>query len=118
MRYALERLELSFDQHVKNQNQIPDHEQTKIILAEINAEKETIKSYLKQEVFTFQEEKCLELFVQQYQNALIRLANEVFSFNNKDLPALNALAENYLQAITDLLFFIENYFTRYFNLNE
>ena len=118
MRYVLERLELSFDQHVKYQNQIPDHEQTQIILGEINAEKEMIKSYLKQEVFTFQEEKRLELFVQQYQSALIRLANEVFNFNNKDLPALNALAENYLQAITDLLFFIENYFTRYFNLNE
>ena len=55
MRYVLERLELSFDQHVKNQNQIPDHEQTQIILGEINAEKEMIKSYLKQEVFTFQE---------------------------------------------------------------
>ena len=118
MRYVLERLELSFDQHVKNQNQIPDHEQTQIILGEINAEKEMIKSYLKQEVFTFQEEKRLELFVQQYQSALIRLANEVFNFNNKDLPALNALAENYLQAITDLLFFIENYFTRYFNLTQ
>lgn len=46
------------------------------------------------------------------------MANDVFNTKNCVIPASNNLKENYLQVITELLSFIENHFTRYFNLDE
>lgn len=118
MSYALERLEKSINQHVITQTTTHDTQQIQIILAEINFEKEEIKKHIQTEVFSFKKDKRLELFIQQYQCALIRLANDVFNAKNKEVTTFNRLSENYLQVITELLFFIENHFTRYFNLDE
>ena len=118
MSYALENLEISINKYLKTENTTQDLAQIQTILQEIHSEKEEIKKHITTQVFSIKKEKRIELFIQQYKCALIRLVNAVFNFKNTALPALAALAEIYLLVITDLLFFIENHFTRYFNLNE
>lgn len=84
----------------------------KILLDKVRNEIERIKKTLIHEVFTFEDERHLERYIQYHQLALIGLLDRVNI--NKPEPSSNATDIFYIQ-LEELLRFIERHFSKYFD---
>lgn len=81
----------------------------------VGAEVERIKRTLIHEVFTFEDERHLERYIQYHQQALIRLMDRTALFFNDSGSELPQFHQEYYSALEGLLRFIERHFTRYFD---
>lgn len=99
-----------------------DPSQTNLIVLSDNIiqEVENIRQELVRSVFAISRPVEAECLIQNYQTVLIRLLDEVYAFKaaiSHDKNAEN-LYNSIIDALSTLLFFIEKYFARYFNIDE
>lgn len=82
-------------------------------------ETENIRKHLVGSLFNLQEQNELESLVQNYQSVIIRLLDDLYAFKlkakNKDLIRLYTSISSFL---SDILSYLETYFSKYFNVNE
>lgn len=99
----------------------------KLILAfkkELSNEIEIIKSNFISAVYTIEEERYTELYIQFHQTALIRLAGNLLNYvEPENLNAISnsisneVLSQHIYQSLQELLSFIETHFSKYFDQN-
>jgi hypothetical protein len=90
------------------------------ILQEALQETDKIRSALVAQVFQFTKEKEIELFIQNYQEALTHLLDQLYRQQPglaQSSPAQVAFYESFYQPILGLLSFIEDRFSAYFDKN-
>ena len=90
------------------------------VIQQSEALRDSLRQQMMLQVFSLTKEKATELFVQQHQAVLIRLLDEVH--NHLQHACIDAQAIPLYKAISEqlgfVLDFIENYFSKYFNLDE
>ncbi|HRJ29731.1 MAG TPA: hypothetical protein PLV21_04075 [Cyclobacteriaceae bacterium] len=115
VRYELQELEKlisSGDQTIrdeKHRNSLKDA---------IKQEVERIKQTFIHEVFTFEDERHLERYIQYHQRALIQLMDKAALFINSDNPVdrnRKQFYELFYTGLEELLLFVERHFTKYFD---
>lgn len=74
-----------------------------------------IKQTFVNEVFTFQDERHLERYIQYHQQALIMLMDETLKIINDDKDDLHKLYQSAYNCLDDLLTYIERHFSKYFD---
>lgn len=96
-------------------------EQIRIALSKIAEEKEKQQLLIKTHVFGLTEERQIELFLKQYQNALTNLLDKAlqnFKYFSANTSALKELANEIIICLNELLSFIEDRFSTYIALDE
>lgn len=77
-----------------------------------------IRIYLREQFFSDQEEKRLELFVQRCQVSVIQFIDTLFDYSNHPvIPAIKKVYQSLIQIFEELLNFIQYRFAAYFNLD-
>ena len=121
MKYALERIDnivLRTLHPSKISATNPTVNEIQEIYTFAAAEHDHIIDQLKNEFFSIQEEKQLELFVQRYQSSIIHLADILVQYiDGVKESRFQKLYKVLLAILERLLSFIENYFCRYFDLD-
>lgn len=84
-------------------------------LEPVRNEVERIKSKLIHEVFTFEDERHLERYIQYHQQGIITLLDKTSSLINPNHPESASLIQTFYQGLDDLLTFVERHFTKYFD---
>jgi hypothetical protein len=90
------------------------------LLKESEKEKEAVRSHLMNEAFSRKNEKELELFIERYQTFIGRLLDNI----HKNLKTegityeIKKLYEGVSEHLEEVMSFIENYFSKYFNLDQ
>ena len=123
MKYKLDILD-SIIQDAINSPEISKKE-FKNLKKTVQTESSQIKKALVKEVFSLENDKCIELYIRNHQNALIRLSDKIFENLNqsgdKDIwtslgdPQAFTLKKMVHYEIDTILTFIKSYFSRYFN---
>ena len=73
---------------------------------------------MKNDFFSLKEEKQLKLYVQRYQSSIIHLADNLVRYIEEvNNITIQKLYKDLLNTLESLLAFIENYFSKYFDLN-
>lgn len=86
----------------------------------ISSEIENIRRHLIASLFNLEKQSDVESLVQNYQSVIIRLLDDVYTYHLDQAENDSAL-ELYSAIITplsDILSFIENYFAKYFNIDQ
>lgn len=121
MKYALERIDnivLRILHPSKITASNPTVKEIQAIYTFAAAEHDHIIDQLKNEFFSIQEEKQLELYVQRYQSSIIHLADTLVQYiDGVKESRFQKLYKVLLAILERLLSFIENYFSRYFDLD-
>lgn len=111
--FELERLIASGDGE-RSDNDIADPS----LSSKITTETSRIKQKFIDEVFSFEDERHLERYIQYHQQAIIGLMDKVALFLHTDVliqPARKAFYSMVYPALEELLTFIERHFTKYFD---
>jgi hypothetical protein len=121
MDYELEKWD-RFISNTLNQTKNVQLDQQNILAlsAQSASSRDSVRQQMMQQVFSLTKEKATELFVQQHQAVLIRLLDEVHKHLqdiNPD-PQVTDLYKTISEHLGFVLNFIENYFSKYFNLDE
>lgn len=92
----------------------------KMLLDTSSIDIESIRRRLVACLFNLDKQSDIESLVQNYQSVIIRLLNDLYSYQvnhgkNKNLVKLYTSLSEYL---SDILSYIENYFSKYFNIDE
>lgn len=115
VRYELQELEKlisSGDQTIR------DEKQGVTLKEAVRQEVERIKQTFVHEVFSFEDERHLERYIQYHQQALIRLMDKVALFINSENPSdqqRKQFYEIFYPGLEELLLFVERHFTKYFD---
>lgn len=121
MKYALERIDnivLRTLHPSKITATNPTVNEIKEIYTFAAAEHDHIIDQLKNEFFSIQKEKQLELFVQRYQSSIIHLADILVQYiEGTKESKIQKLYKVLLVLLERLLSFIEDFFSRYFDLD-
>ncbi len=83
----------------------------------VNKEIERIKQTFVHEIFSFEDERHLERYIQYHQQALIRLMDKLATLNgdvetNRDRDTAYLI---FYSSLEDLLYFVERHFSKYFD---
>lgn len=123
-RYVLEWLDLLITVTLnpdKTEISAINDSQLKAIIARIDKEKNEIKSYLNEHVFSLINESDIKSLVNRHHSALIILLDDAF-VNKKKVPAKKSLIKTVYEALIisldELLSFIEVRFSKYLALEE
>ena len=81
----------------------------------IRLEVERIKQTLVQEVFSFEDERHLERYIQYHQQSLIQLMDKCALALNNLVPQGKEFYQIFYSGFEDILTFIERHFTKYFD---
>jgi hypothetical protein len=116
IKYELQELErlISFGELKPNREEGQDLN----VREKVKNEVERIKQTLVYEVFSFEDERHLERYIQYHQQALIRLMDKAAVLLTIDNPGdLNQknLFQIFYNALDELLSFVERHFTKYFD---
>ena len=105
---------LEFEQLLSTEDQKTSGRETDAILVEIiQKEVERIKQTFIHEVFTFEDERHLERYIQYHQQALIRFMDKIGLVDEKHFsPARQKIFYN---GFEELLSFVERHFVKYFD---
>ncbi|MBX2956200.1 MAG: hypothetical protein KF846_08585 [Cyclobacteriaceae bacterium] len=110
--HVLEQLLTAEDQSIH------DEKQQHVLKDTVQKEVERIKQTFVHEVFSFEDERHLERYIQYHQQALIRLMDKSALFmtsdNVKDRKR-KLFHEVFYAGLEELLLFVERHFTRYFD---
>ena len=121
MKYALERIDnivLRTLHPSKITASNPTVKEIQAIYIFAAAEHDHIIDQLKNEFFSIQKEKQLELYVQRYQSSIIHLADTLVQYiDGVKESRFQKLYKDLLGILERLLSFIEDYFSRYFDLD-
>ena len=121
MKYALERIDnlvLRTLCPIKISDSKLTVQEIQEIQAFTTAEHAHIIDHWKQDFFSLKEEKELELYVQRYQSSIIHLADKLIHYIDEvNDPVIQKLYRDQLNNLESLLAFIEDYFSKYFDLN-
>lgn len=115
VRYELQELEKlisSGDQTIR------DEKQRISLKEEVKKEIDRIKQTFIHEVFSFEDERHLERYIQYHQQALIRLMDKAALFINSENPSdaqRKQFYEIFYSGLEELLLFVERHFTKYFD---
>lgn len=115
VRYELQELEKlisSGDQTILDEKQHSDLKNT------VGSEIERIKQTFVHEVFSFEDERHLERYIQYHQQALIRLMDKSALFIHTENPAdqkRKKFYEVFYAGLEELLLFVERHFAKYFD---
>jgi hypothetical protein len=82
---------------------------------QINAEVDRIKQTLVQEVFSFEDERHLERYIQYHQQSLIQLMDKSALFANDSATKSKEFYQIFYSGFEDILTFVERHFTKYFD---
>lgn len=123
MEYELEKWDrfISMMLHPSNlENFIINEENIKLFIDQSETKRDSVRQQMIQTVFSLSKEKATELFVQQHQAVLIRLLDTVHEFGQLQTldPSVKGLYSQIGEHLGFILDFIENYFSKYFNLDE
>ncbi|NOT73433.1 MAG: hypothetical protein HOP08_00795 [Cyclobacteriaceae bacterium] len=83
----------------------------------LKAESERIRNTLINEVFSFEDERHLERYIQYHQQAIIQLMDEVARKELDHHTSSMRLNVHFYNVLAGLLQFIERYFSKYFDQN-
>jgi|GEM_PF-1392256 len=90
------------------------------LITQSQTDRDKVRRQMIRQAFRLSKEKAMELFVQQHQSVLIRLLDMVHQ--HQQIPDLDEvtlhLYRNISSHLEEVLQFIEQYFTKYFNLDE
>ncbi len=92
----------------------------KTISDAVSIEIENIRTHLIVSLFNLEKQSEVESLVQNYQSVIIRLLDDLYTYqldqagNNNVLALYSAISTS----LSDILSFIENYFTKYFNIDQ
>lgn len=90
------------------------------LLVQSQSSHDKVRKQMIQQAFSFSKEKAKEMFVQQHQAVLIRLLDKVYQY--KQCKGLDETTSKLYSTISihleAMLHFIEQYFSRYFSLEE
>ncbi|HEY5405907.1 MAG TPA: hypothetical protein VIJ92_02420 [Ginsengibacter sp.] len=122
MRYALERLDLLITVTV-NPKLIIEKEITDLLkqewISKAEIEKENIRLFLMRKAFKLENEKTLELLIQQYQASVIVLLDTLFTYaNENNIPDLHDSYTLLLKILEDTLSNIGHRYAKYFNQDD
>ena len=121
MKYALERIDnivLRTLHPSKISATNPTFNEIQELYTFAAAEHDHIIDQLKSEFFSIQKEKQLELFVQRYQSSIIHLADILIQYiDSAKVSRFQKLYKVLLGLLERLLSFIEDFFSRYFDLD-
>ncbi len=82
----------------------------------VEMEVNRVKQTFIHEVFTFEDERHLERYIQYHQQALIRLMDHTaFSLNTESKDGQRSPDSIFYSSLEDLLTFVERHFTKYFD---
>jgi hypothetical protein len=115
VRYELQELEKlisSADQTIRGEQQCVSVKEA------VKQEVERIKQTFVHEVFSFEDERHLERYIQYHQQALIRLMDKAALFINSENPSdqqRKQFYELFYPGLEELLLFVERHFTKYFD---
>lgn len=115
VRYELQELEKlisSGDQTIR------DEKQHNALKDAVGNEIERIKQTFVHEVFSFEDERHLERYIQYHQQALIRLMDKAALFSHTESPAdekRKKFYEVFNAGLEELLLFVERHFAKYFD---
>lgn len=132
MRYELKTVESLIEKHLQpnniayGQGSLMDLQELK---EEFQAETERIRGVFIESVFNFKKDKQVERYIQQHQTSLIRLCNKVIKKispetfrksyqSNGNIDEFSTINYILYSALENILTFIENYFSKYFNQHE
>lgn len=123
MEYELEKWDrfISSMLHPSNlQNFLVNNESIQLLIDQSETKRDNVRQQMIQQVFSLSKEKATELFVQQHQAVLIRLQDTIHGYiQNLGLEdAVVSLYKKVSEHLGFVLEFIENYFSKYFNLDE
>ncbi|MBX2968316.1 MAG: hypothetical protein KF803_03010 [Cyclobacteriaceae bacterium] len=110
--YALDQLQSSGEQSIRNE------QQQQVLKDTMSKEIERIKQTFIHEVFSFEDERHLERYIQYHQQALIRLMDKSALFMRGDQAKdrkRKLFHEVFYAGLEELLVFVERHFTRYFD---
>ena len=126
MKYELDILESIIQDTVDSQG--ISKKQFKLWKKTVQVESGRIKKALVREVFSLQNDQCIELYIQNHQTALISLSDKVFenmdhssginTCENSGDPLVFNLQKLIYQQIDSILSFLKSYFGNYFNHND
>ena len=121
MKYALERIDnlvLRTLHPTRITDSNPTVKEIQAIYTFAAADHDCIIDQLKNEFFSIQKEKQLELYVQRYQSSIIHLADILVQYIDEVKESrFQKLYKDLLGLLESLLSFIEDYFSRYFDLD-
>ncbi|MDZ7646005.1 MAG: hypothetical protein U5K54_01845 [Cytophagales bacterium] len=115
VRYELQELEKLIS---SGDQTIHDEKQHIALRDAVKKEIERIKQTFVHEVFTFEDERHLERYIQYHQQALIRLMDKAALFISSENPVdqrRKKFYEVFYPGLEELLLFIERHFTKYFD---
>lgn len=124
MKYALETLDILITETIipsKISIAALSGEEIDSYIAAANKYKESSRLLLIQEAFTRVTETELELLIDQYQLAIIRLLDTLHNYQQITSPSATPNARLYSSisiALEELLGFVEQHFSKYFNLDQ
>ncbi len=124
MKYALETLDILITETV-NPSKISiaslSGEEIDSYITTANEYKESSRLLLMDEAFTRVTETELELLINQYQLSVIRLLDTIYNYQQITSPSATPNARLYSSisiALAELLGFVEQHFSKYFNLDQ
>lgn len=122
MKYALETLDILITVTInpsKTNITLLSEEVINEFIVTAKENKESVRLLLMNDVFTRVNETELELLINQYQASIIRLLDTLFNFQRLTSTIPNARLYSAISStLEELLGFIQQYFTKYFNLNQ
>lgn len=122
MKYALETLDILITVTInpsKTNITLLSEEVINEFIVAAKENKESVRLLLMNDVFTRVNETELELLINQYQASIIRLLDTLFNFQRLTSTTPNArLYFTISSTLEELLGFIQQYFTKYLNLNQ
>lgn len=102
------------------QNFLVNEQSIQLLMDQSETKRDSVRQQMIQQVFSMSKEKATELFVQQHQAVLIRLLDKLHDYmqagniDDKVIRLYKRLSDH----LSFVLDFIENYFSKYFNLDE
>jgi len=123
MDYELEKWDhfISSMLHPANlQNLLVNEQSLQVLVDQSEIKRDKVRQQMIQQVFSMSKEKATELFVQQHQAVLIRLLDRLHDYMHAVSldETVISLYKNVSEHLSFVLDFIENYFSKYFNLEE
>jgi len=124
VKYALETLDILITETIipsKISIAALSNEEIDSYIATANKYKESSRLLLMDEVFNRVTETELELLIDQYQLAIIRLLDTLHNYQQVTSPSVTSNARLYFSisiALEELLGFVEQHFAKYFNLDQ
>lgn len=116
VKYELQELERLFS--LGEQKLLPDEKKSSAIKDAVRHEVDRIKQTFIHEVFTFEDERHLERYIQYHQQALIHLIDKAALFLHDDRPGeirRRDFYQMFYSAFEELLLLIERHFAKYFD---